>query len=259
MHGNFLFGSTPVADMNGLNSSYDDSETDEAVMTSSSVVLNMASYEEDSTPDDIDLSIPEVIDLIELAVNSNPQLIDVRPYEVALTSIENAISQTSGVYLNLVEAISDSETLREFVYLLLNGFIKTRNSLKKKIKPQPFTVVYIPEKALIDPSVINISGQYTYKGKPVISFYNKSIFEDIIHRSYDVRSDMNVLDTIMDSTDSDLWNKIGVDTYIEFDIQTMTNLEIATMVMEGSVTNDIIDKLPNTRKNKINNLLNLLQ
>jgi hypothetical protein len=227
-------------------------------MTSSNVVLNMASDDTRTMEEEVNLTIPEVIDLIEMAVNSHPKIVTIRPYEVAITTMETVIAKLTTLQLDLVEVLSDSPVVKEFIYLLLTGYIKTRNVLNKKLQISPFTVIYIPEKSLVDPSVINVSGQFVYKGKPVMSLYNKVVFEDIIQRSYDVRTDINLVDALMQSPDADIWNKIGAKSHLEFDIQTMTNLEVATLMNEGSLELSLLSSFPNVRKKKIEKLLTLL-
>ena len=233
-------------------------EHDEAVMSLTNTVLPDEEVMLEHEDETVDLTIREVMDLIESVVQQYPQLSKVRPYDQAINGISTAILKTMSISIDLDEVITSDDTVREFVYLLLNGYLNTRSMVDKGMSDSHIKVVYVPESSLqSDPAIINVSGKYVYKGVPVIHIYNKAVFDDIAYRAYGVGSEASVVDTIM-NTDDD-WKEIGVVSTVEFDIQTLTNLELATSIIEGSITCDMLKGFPEVRKKKIKQLITLIR
>lgn len=232
-------------------------DTTAAVMTNNNLVFT-ANTDPILEEEELNLNMSDVMGLIHASIELHPDIVTMRPYEAAIESLSRAILEDNHIDLDMTGVISESDEVKEFLFLLFNGFIATKETLATGKNPQSMAIVFTPKKMLSDPSMISVGGVYVHKGRPVITMYTKASYDDMTRKTFDVGTPRNVVDVIMESPDAEGWKDIKVGNLIEFEIQVMSNLEIATMITEGAIDVAIVDTLPKHRQSKVEQLLGMM-
>jgi len=228
-----------------------------AVMTNNNLVFH-ANVDPVLEDEDLDLTRSDIMSLIHASIELHPDIVTMRPYEGAIEALSRAILEDNNIDLDIGGVVASSSDIKEFLFLLFNGFIATKATLRAGKNPQSMAIVFTPKKLLSDPSMISTGGTFIHKGRPVMTTYTKAEYDDLTRKVFDVGTPRNVVDVIMESPDAEGWKQLKVDKLIDFEIQVLSNLEIATTISEGGVDGSIIDTLPSHRQPKIRQLLEMM-
>jgi len=225
-------------------------------------LTNMVLFEEETESDvndsdEIVLTTPEVINMIAKAVDTHPNILKLTPNTVVVENLQRVLEEDAGISLDLKSIIDMEESIRHFILFLTVGVICTPKTMD--VIPNGIKVVFMTEaQTLSNPYVLPSNGGKMFKSKPIINNFSKAIFNNVVQQSYKnvLTGTQDVYEWIVSTGDAGM--EMGTNPEMNFDLVSLSDIDIASLIVAGELSFDDISELPSNRRKNVKVIIEVL-